>query len=247
MKLLSKYVNIPKLVRTVWFLLWAILLGLSVIKLLFNQWYPIIVEDTWFIKMCNFIDSNVVLKYGIALLFYLLSVNIIFLTSIKRMWYKRPLDLIIINIIIIFCYFIKTVNNSVGMLIELAYLIVIPTIITIKTKPYRYKWLNIFMPIIIYFTLNIWQMNILFIKNIQEILTTAPTLVCLIIQFDYYIFLIITWIGVNYFMGIWSAGWFFGKSETELLAIKKEELAKEKPDMKLVEEIDKELEKRQAK
>ena len=129
----------------------------------------------------------------------------------------------------------------------IAYLIVIPTIITIKTKPYRYKWLNIFMPIIIYFTLNIWQMNILFIKNIQEILTTAPTLVCLIIQFDYYIFLIITWIGVNYFMGIWSAGWFFGKSETELLAIKKEELAKEKPDMKLVEEIDKELEKRQAK
>ena len=46
-------------------------------------------------------------------------------------------------------------------------------------------------------------------------------------------------------MGILSYGWFFGKSETELLAIKKEELAKEKPDMKLVEDIDKELKRRE--
>jgi hypothetical protein len=245
MKFVEKFVNLPKLVRRIWILLWAILLGLSAIKILFNKWYPIVVEDVNFTNICEFIDSNVVLKYGIMLLFYILSVNIIFLTTIKRMWYRKIQDFIVINVLIIFSYYMKSIGNALGVLVEFAYLILIPALINIKTKPFTKKWLNILMPLFVYIALNIWQLNMLFIKDVETLLSNAPTLIWLIIQLDYYTFLLITWIGVNYFMGLLSAGWFFGKSETELLAIKEKELAKEKPDMKLVEDIDKELKRRE--
>ena len=245
MKFVEKFVNLPKLVRRIWILLWAILLGLSAIKILFNKWYPIVVEDVNFTNICEFIDSNVVLKYGIMLLFYLFSMNIIFLTSIKRLWYKKKRDFLVYNIILILGYFIKFYNSILGSIIEMLYMIVLPTIVSIKSKPHNKKWLNICMPLFVYIGLNIWQMNMLFIKDVETLLSNAPTLIWLIIQLDYYTFLLITWIGVNYFMGLLSGGWFFGKSETELLAIKKEELAKEKPDMKLVEDIDKELKRRE--
>ena len=43
-------------------------------------------------------------------------------------------------------------------------------------------------------------------------------------------------------MGWWTGGWFFGKSLTELEAMKAEELQKENPDKSLLEEIDKAIE-----
>lgn len=42
-------------------------------------------------------------------------------------------------------------------------------------------------------------------------------------------------------MGIFG-GWFFGKSETELLALKEEELKKENPDQEKIKQIDARLE-----
>lgn len=245
MKFINKFVNLPKLVRTVWIMLWAILLGLSAIKILFNKWYPIAVDNVYFVNVCDFIDGNIVLKHGIMLLFYLLSANLTYLTSTKRMKYKNIWEGILLNGLALLSYLMKTIGNGFGVLIECTYLIFIPLFINYKRKPFYKMWLNLLFPIFVYLALNIWQLNMLFIKDIEIILNNAPTLLALIIQLDYYIFLIITWIGVNYFMGLWSVGWFFGKSETELLAIKKEELAKEKPDMKLVEDIDKELKRRE--
>ena len=87
-------------------------------------------------------------------------------------------------------------------------------------------------------------MNIMFVRGIKEVLTTLPILIFLVLQIDYYIYTFINLIGVNYFMGFGGLGWFWGKSETELLALKETELKKENPDSKLIADIDKELEKR---
>ena len=45
-------------------------------------------------------------------------------------------------------------------------------------------------------------------------------------------------------MGNWGIGWWWGKSTTELEAIKAAELKKANPDAKLIADIDKELERR---
>ena len=253
MKVLNKFVNLPKLIKTVWIMLWAILLGLSVIKILFNQWYPIIVEDMWFINLCVFIDSNVVLKYGITLLFYLFSANIIFITMQKLEIKKNVLYLICFNIVQIISYFIKTKFIFVGMFIEFG-CIIVSIIMNIKRKTFTiYKQtylgknlINILFPIVYYILINFYQLNYLFIKGLTDILTNLNSLMLIILQLDYYIFLLITMIGVKYFMGFSSWGFFFGKPTTELLAIKEEELRKAKPDMKLVEDIDNELKRRET-
>ena len=83
----------------------------------------------------------------------------------------------------------------------------------------------------------LWQCNMLFIRNINEIIIDLSTLVAYILQIDYYIFLIITWIGVIYFMGSYGL-WFWGKSLTQLEAMKQKELNKSKPNMELVKQID---------
>lgn len=82
----------------------------------------------------------------------------------------------------------------------------------------------------------IWQLNVLLIRNINNILTEAPSVIALVMQIDYYIFLIIMWIGVC-FMGIWGL-WLWGKELTELEAMKAEELKKENPDKDLLAKID---------
>ena len=82
-----------------------------------------------------------------------------------------------------------------------------------------------------------------FIRGMTEVFSTLPSLLVNIIQLDYYFLLIIIWFG-GIVMGASGFGWLWGKSETELLVIKEQELAKENPDSKLIEAIDKELAKR---
>ena len=48
-------------------------------------------------------------------------------------------------------------------------------------------------------------------------------------------------------MGIFSGGWWWGKSITELKAMKEKELAKENPDAKLIAEIDKAIAEKETK
>ena len=84
--------------------------------------------------------------------------------------------------------------------------------------------------------LMVWQLNVLLVRNLNEILTHETTLIAVIVQLDYYIFLILTYVGVCHMGAI--GLWFWGKSKTELEAIKAIELKKESPDSRLLEELD---------
>lgn len=236
-----KIVNLPKLIKRLWIILLASLFILVAMKLCFNTWYPIIVENDFIINICNFIDDNKIIKYIIAIILYLFNVNIIILISTIQKRYINKLIFIIINLIFIFVFTTKSINSLIGSINEFICLILCSFIINNYNKTFKQKYKNVLFPIIIYLLINIWQLNILFIRDIKNILTDMPTLISLILQIDYYIFLLITWIGVSY-MGIWGVGWLWGKTETELLALKEEELKKEKPDEKLIEQIDKKLE-----
>jgi len=211
----------------------------------FNIWYPIAVESVTFMKVCNFVDDTPFIKLALNFILFILTANIIFLSFIGKWKYDKLVDCICTNVLLIIIFVVKMYITIIGSLLDIT-LIVLSIIINIKSNRFTKTIMNILSPIIIYILLNLWQLNILFIKDINEILSNAPTLVLILIQSDYHIFLLITWMGVNIFMGISSLGWFFGKSDSELKEIRARELSKKAPDLKMVAEIEKILKDRKV-
>ena len=82
----------------------------------------------------------------------------------------------------------------------------------------------------------IFQLNIMFVRELPVSLYEMPMLLQIILQLDYYIFIIITWIGVSW-MGLMSV-WFFGKDITVLKAAREKELARKTPNMDTIRIID---------
>ena len=244
---MKKLINFPKLIKTLWICLWAILGILLILKFCFGKWYPIVVNNEFIIKICEFVDCHRIIECLIGGILYVFSINVWILSAIKRYKYDNIIIFIIINIFVIGTYLIKFyLNITLANIIELGYLIIFPIIFNLIKHNLRNKWFNIFLPIVVYILINLFQLNILLIRNINEILTNMPSLIYLTMQIDYYIFLIIMWLGVNN-MGWLTGGWFFGKSLTELKAEREKELAKEEPDKDFIAELDKAIAEKEAK
>ena len=237
---LNKIVNTRKLVHRIFIMLWVVLAFCLAFKFLFNWWFPIVVNNQAFISLFNLVDDNKWLYHLITLTSFLITDSFWLLIAIKRKkypnWWMFVLNLLGLG----FCYLIKCFQITIGNIIELIYLIGVPIFINIKNKRFKKLILDIIYPAIVYGIINLWQLNILLIRDVQTTLSNAPTLIGATMQIDYYIFIIIFYGEVN-LMGLWG-GWFFGKSETELLALKEEELKKEKPDEEKIKQIDARLE-----
>lgn len=242
----NKIVDLKQLVFRLWISLWIVLFILLIMKYCFGVWYPIVVDNEIFIKICNFIDDNIWFRYIILSILYILSCNIYLLTSTNKKKYNRWYVFILINLLFIGIFIIKCFNSYIAMILEFLLLIIIPTIFNIKHNNFNRKILNILFPLCFYLISNLWQLNALLVRDLPLFLTNASTLFCIIMQLDYYVFLIISWIGVS-FMGLSSFGWFFGKTITDLEAMKKEEIAKSKPDLKLIADIDEAIRKKKEK
>lgn len=130
---INKIVDVPKLVKTIWIILWITLLMFLGLKLCFNIWYPIVVESNTFIKVCNFIDNHLWLEFGIGIILYVYSLNIWVLSAIKKKKFNKK-ELILFNILFLIGYVIKFFYNFLGSCIELVYLILIPMIINLKNN-----------------------------------------------------------------------------------------------------------------
>lgn len=238
---IKKILNVPKLIRRIWFLLWILLAILLIMKFCFGIWYPIVINNKSLMSFNDFIRDSW-LRYLILGLFYLLSGNILYLTSSIKKKYNKIIELIFINILIILSFILKIKIEIVGTIIELIISIAIPMIYLIKERKCFKLGFRIIYPIMIQLLISIWQLNIFFIRNIDmNKINNDYFIIGFALQLDYYIFLIITWIGVS-FMGLWSF-WFFSKDITTLKAYKEKELAKAKPDMDLVAKIDAKIEK----
>lgn len=238
--LINKMIDIPKLIITIWLLLWVILFMLVVFKFCFNIWYPIVVENEKFIAVCNFIDNNIILRYIILFTLYLINFNIYYLTCRKSIKYKNIKHLVLINLLISISYVLKYFSNLLGSLLEIIVLILFNVYYHIKNKTFKgkIKILNFSLPLIIYVILNLWQSNILFVRGLKEILSNLPMLIVIALQLDYYIFTLITWIGVYYIMGLAGVGWWWSNQLTKYEAYKEKELKKANPDMDYVNYCD---------
>lgn len=236
---MKKLLDFKKLVLRVWLILWAILLILLIMKFCFGKWYPIVVKNNFVINICNFIDNHKPIECFIGSVCYIMSNFLCFMSAIKRIklskwWYYIVLLLLLLSLFLIKYFFDLVIINF----LEIIILVVFPIVFNIKVKNLRSIVVDILLPVLVYLSGLIFQSNILLIRDINTILTTMPSVIYLTMQIDYYIFLIIMWLGVNN-MGWLSFGWLFGKSLTDLEEIREKELAKKQPDLKLLEEVDK--------
>ena len=233
MRFINKILDVPKLVRRIWLLLWFLL-----IILCFGIWYPVISNNKVFNDICTYIDNRRWLFKTIMLLFYILNFNVVFLTNIGQKWYSKLKCILYVNLLCIANFILKDFNNGVGLILEILFLVIIPIIINVKFKNFKNNKVNVLLPIMIYVIVNVWQLSIYLVRGLDlQLLSSMPLLIYLILQIDYYVFTIITWIGVS-FMGIGGIGWLWSKDITVLKAEKSKELKKAKPNMKKVESLD---------
>lgn len=236
-KFIDKILDMPKLIRRLWLLLWILLVILLVMKFCFGIWYPVVSNNEVFINVCEFIDNNRIVLIIITGILYIFNGHLIYLTCTSNRKYKRWYFALILTIVLVIMFPIKYFNNSLGLVLEVLY-IIFTIIYNIRNKVFGKKIIDILFPIVYYILINLWEFTILITRGTSSlVLTDLPSLVILILQLDYYIFLTITWIGVS-FMGFAGFGWFWSKDITVLKAEREKELKKVKPNMKKVESLD---------
>ena len=82
-KFINEIVDIPKLIRRLWLVLWFVEFICIGSKLLFHTWFPIVIENQNFENVCDFVDNHQVLRVSIMAIFYVASLNIVFLIAMK--------------------------------------------------------------------------------------------------------------------------------------------------------------------
>ena len=233
--------DVPKLILTIWLMLWVMLVILLVMKFCFNQWYPIVSHNQNFIDTCNYIDNHKWLDTITMMILYVFASNVIFLTAIGDKKYYKWYFWLLAILIPLGAFGLKYISNLLGFIFELFILVILPIIINIKTNKFKSNIFNILVPIIEYALINLWQLTIYFVRGLDiKTLDSYSSLIYIILQLDYYIFIIITWIGVC-IMGLLGPGWLWNKSSTELKAMKEKELSRKTPNLKLIARIDEEI------
>ena len=232
----NKILNVPKLIFRLWIILWACLVILLVMKFCFGIWYPIVVDNPFLINANNWIISTW-FKYVFLGIFYFISLNLLYLISCKKKVYNNLLEAIITNVLILICFVTKCFSRTFSFIPESVVLIIIPAFYLFRTYKTSNKFKLILYLIVVQAIIMIWQLNIYLVRGINfDIADDEYFLIGFILQIDYYIFLLITFLEVNY-MSLWGI-WFFGKDSTTLKAEKEKELLKSNPNMKKVQSLE---------
>lgn len=242
-KFLNKILDFPKLIIRLWITLWLCLIILLIMKFCFGVWYPIVVENKTLLNISDYVDNSW-LKYLILFLFYAFNINFVYLIACRKIKYDHILETLLINFLIVLTFAVKIYNNYLGFIGEFLIVIPIPIIYFYKHHSEDCILKDILWTFVLQILIMLWQCNILLVRGLPNPLTSADTIIQIILQLDYYIFLTILWIGVS-IMGLIGI-WFFTKDVTKLKAIRESELAKARPDMKLVKDIDSKITKLEA-
>lgn len=242
-QLVNPILDIRKLIQRLWVILWIILFILVILKFCFGIWYPIIVENKNLLKLFNFIDNHNVIRLILYFVLYAINLNLTILILIVKKKFKNWFIFLGYNLMILFLFIIKYKNNILGSIIELT-IPLISIILNLKRRTFERKINNIIFPIVAIILMNFYQILMLFARDLNNVIDTLPSSLAYILQIDYYVFLLIMFIGVN--MGILGFGYLWSKETTKLEAIKEKELKKKKPNKKKIEEIDKILAERKT-
>lgn len=199
--------NKEKTVKFLWISMWATLILMVVLKLTFNYYYPIIIENSKLLEISKYIDDHKWLDYPLRFIIY--SINGIFLSLclLHEKWFRKKWHFIFILISNMITFIFQYINVWLGFAVILIPYILVPFIISTKPK----KW------IFITFVLdNVFQILSNFARGNGFIIQNT-FFVELFMQIDYYLMFIIYYIGGCY-MGTMTWLPWFTKKETVINA-----------------------------
>ena len=199
--------NKEKTIRFMWYSMWITLLLMVVLKLCFNFYYPIVIENSKLLEISYYIDEHFWIDFGISYIFNTFNGIILVLCCIKEKWFKKKWHLIIILIFSSIAYPFKYINTWIAFAITLFPYIIIPLFIT--EKPKRWVFITFILDNVFQILSNVARGNALIICD-----------TCLIrkaMLIDYYLLFIIYYLGGNY-MGADTWLPWFTKKETVINA-----------------------------
>lgn len=178
--------NKTRLALKMFIVLWILLFLQVILKLTFNYWQPYVIPTPQLEMISDFIDSNRWIEILLNGILYTLNGILMFLTAIKRWWFKNKTQmyLIVLLILINFPISILYPNFIVGTLIIV---IVIPLILNIRQWYFTiasFLFSNIFM------LLSLWLEGFVNSNDMQYICKVF-------LQIDYYIMLVLNYILFN--------------------------------------------------
>lgn len=178
--------NKTRLALKMFIVLWILLFLQVILKLTFNYWQPYVIPTPQLEMISDFIDSNRWIEILLNGILYTLNGILMFLTAIKRWWFKNKTQmyLIVFLILINFPISILYPNFIVGTLIIV---IVIPLILNIRQWYFTiasFIFSNIFM------LLSLWLEGFVNSNDMQYICKVF-------LQIDYYIMLVLNYILFN--------------------------------------------------
>lgn len=199
--------NKLKTVKFLWISMWITLILMVILKLIFNYYYPIIIENSKLLSISKYIDDHQIINYIISYILYCGNTILITLCCLNEKWYLRTWHLILILGTATLGYIGKIINTYIGTIIILIPYIIIPLFITKRNR----IW--IFITFILD---NVFQLLSNFVRG-NTLIINDTFLIERIMLIDYYLMFIIYYIGGCH-MGLATLLPWFTKKETVINA-----------------------------
>lgn len=177
--------NKEKLIKFLWISMWLTLLLMVLLKLTFNYYYPIVIENSKLLTISKYIDEHVWLLYPLNYLAYMCDALLISLCVLHEKWFRKKWHIIVLAILFTIAFPFKYINTWITFAISLIPIIVVPCFIT-KQKRY---WIFIAFGL-----MNLFQI----LSNLARgnpIINSNTYTIELFMGIDYYIMFIIYYIG----------------------------------------------------
>lgn len=187
--------------------MWATLLLMVVLKLTFNYYYPIVIENSKLLEISKYIDDNKWLRYILHFILHNLNGVLLSLCLLHEKWFRNIKQFVWMIIPSIVAFVVKLIDYNIGSYLILIPYLIIPIFITKQPK----RW------ILITFILdNIFQI----LSNLargNSIINNNTFILEQMMLIDYYLLFIIYYIGGCH-MGLSTWLPWFTKKETVINA-----------------------------
>lgn len=194
--------NKEKTIKFLWISMWATLLLMVVLKLTFNYYYPIVIENSKLLEISYFID-NTCLYYIFNYLLYIINSTLIYLCSVKEKWFRNKWHLIIVLSAYTLAFPFKILNPWIGFVAILIPYLIIP-LFTTHNKRY---WI-----FVMFILDNLFQILTNYARD-NSLIAEGTFLVVTFLWLDYYLLFVIYYIGGCH-MGLGGVLPWFAKKET---------------------------------
>ena len=183
-------------------LCWIMLVACFIIKLFGGNWFEIVCTNEHFLKVCRFLDENIIIQDLIALVLYLFSTYFMVLSCSFLVCPNKKQK--IVTLIFLFITFSsRYINEYIKFILEVVMFISMPFILRMlngdKIKGLIKKyWFCGFLGLAL---ISAFQLISMFVRDVEFWIMNENTLTSLILLTDYYIMIFLYYLYVKYKKG----------------------------------------------